>query len=338
MDKISVVIPAYNVEAYMAKCLDTVLGQTHKNLEVIVVNDGATDRTGEIIAQYASDPRLICINQQNAGVTAARNAGIEIATGDYITFVDSDDSLELDMYQSLYSALTRYNADVAACDYNLIYPDHTDYAYSDLKDEFVDLSAAPADYFYKYCACARPNNYIWIRLYKADIVKNSGVRFEQYELGDDTLFNFKLLPYIKSVANVSGGKYNYLQRLNSNVYTIAKRKNLATVYANTFEALAEHYEKQQFSAGIDALPVHAYTRLRSIVFYSKLAELSNEQIAANIKEGFAGRAIAKYLKQSDKIDRYAQLNRLSAEQADAIKMAMRLALENPTALLEMEIK
>ena len=296
MDKlISVVIPCYNVEKYAAKCMDSVLSQTYCNLEVVVVDDGSTDGTAGILERYTTDKRVKLIKQPNSGVTAARNAGIAATTGELLTFVDSDDYLELSMYEKLYAAMTRENADMAVCNYNLVYDDHTDMQYSKIRDETVNVYDDIYGYFCKYCACLKPNNYIWTRLYIADIVISSGVRFEQYKLGDDTLFNFKLLPHIKRVTFIEDGLYNYFQRGNSNVYTVAKKGNLAEVYADTFESLADYYKENKFDEFLQALPVHAFTRMRSVFFYSRLAGMSDEEIIQSIMTGFKDRVIADYL-------------------------------------------
>ena len=100
---ISVIIPIYNVEKYLTKCIESVINQTYKNLEIILVNDGSTDNSKEIIDKYSSiDSRIKVINKKNGGLSDARNVGIELAKGEYITFLDSDDWIELNMYEKLY--------------------------------------------------------------------------------------------------------------------------------------------------------------------------------------------------------------------------------------------
>nr|WP_302111015.1 glycosyltransferase family 2 protein [uncultured Acetatifactor sp.] len=124
-DLISVIVPAYNVEQYIGKCLDSILGQTYPNLEIILIDDGSTDGTGEICEAYRErDSRIIVVHQQNQGALAARNAGIEQAQGKYIGFVDGDDWISEQMYQELYGLLKRYDAEVAVCKKN-IYSDTT---------------------------------------------------------------------------------------------------------------------------------------------------------------------------------------------------------------------
>ena len=104
MKKISVIIPVYGVEKYIRKCLESVVNQTYKNLEIIVVNDGTKDNSMEIVKEYLFDKRIKIINKENGGISSARNAGLEIATGDYISFVDSDDYIS----KNLYSELAKY--------------------------------------------------------------------------------------------------------------------------------------------------------------------------------------------------------------------------------------
>ena len=329
-EKISVIIPAYNVDKYIEKCLRTVLSQTYKELEVLVINDGSTDETENLIKLFTADKRLKLINQGNAGVTAARNNGINAATGEFLAFVDSDDWLEPDMYEKLFEVMTDSNADVAVCDYNLVYDDHIKEKYSNMRDEIVDIK--PIDYFFNYCCCQKPNNYVWTRLYKTDTIKKSNVRFENFKLGDDTLFNFKLLPFINRVVNTSEAKYNYLQRLNSNVYTVAKKGNLAAVYADTFDALVSHYKLNKFSEYLKAMPIHAYTRLRSIIFYSRLAGLSEADIFKSIQDGFYGREIVDYLLDTSLVETYVRSNAFPVEKIDEIKRVMIAAVNSPNEL------
>lgn len=295
-DLISVIIPCYNLAGYTRKCIDSILGQTYKNLEVIVIDDGSTDETPQILQQYADkDDRVIFISQQNAGAGEAINKAISIAHGEYMAFVDNDDWIEHDMYEKLYTALIENQADMSVCNFNLVYDDHTKFCYSKMKNIVVDVQKDPYGYFSRYCACPRPNNYTWTRLYKADIIRNSDVRFEYFPMGADTLFNFKLLPKIRLVAFITDGLYNYVQRTNSSVYTAAKKVDIAKVYADGFEALADYYIENEYIEFCEVLSIHAYTRLRSIFFYSRLAGLKDEEIIQNIMKAFKGRKIADYL-------------------------------------------
>lgn len=122
--KISVIVPIYKVENYLNRCVESIRKQTYRNLEIILVDDGSPDACGEMCDRYAQeDSRIRVIHKENGGLSDARNAGIEVATGEYIAFVDSDDWIDDKMYEVLYSTLLKYNADIAECSYRNLYAD-----------------------------------------------------------------------------------------------------------------------------------------------------------------------------------------------------------------------
>ena len=113
---ISIIVPVYNVESYLKKCLESIINQTYKNIEIILIDDGSTDSSGKICDDYANkDKRIKVIHKQNGGVSDARNTALDICRGDYIGFIDSDDYIELDMYETLLKFLLNNNLDVAMC-------------------------------------------------------------------------------------------------------------------------------------------------------------------------------------------------------------------------------
>ena len=122
MSLISVIVPIYNVEDYLCRCVDSILTQTYKNIEVILVNDGSTDNCGKICDEYAlKDKRVKVIHKKNGGIADARNAGLDICCGDYIGFVDSDDYIAEDIYEVLYDFARTNILDVAICAINIAY-------------------------------------------------------------------------------------------------------------------------------------------------------------------------------------------------------------------------
>lgn len=122
--KISVIVPAYNVAPWIGRCLDSILAQSYENLEIIVIDDGSTDETCEIIDTYAAkDNRITAVHQENAGLVMTREVGIARATGEYVTFVDGDDAIEPDMYERLLNNALRYDADISHCGVSFVYPD-----------------------------------------------------------------------------------------------------------------------------------------------------------------------------------------------------------------------
>ncbi len=123
-EMISIIVPIYNTERYIRKCVNSIQNQTYKNLEIILVNDGSKDNSKNIMNQLAKeDSRIKVIHKQNAGVTAARLDGIKKASGEYIGFVDSDDVIEKDMYEILLDNMLKYNADISHCGYQMVFPD-----------------------------------------------------------------------------------------------------------------------------------------------------------------------------------------------------------------------
>jgi hypothetical protein len=130
-NKISIIVPAYNIEPYLARTLDSVLAQTYQNIEVIVVNDGSKDGTAAVIDRYAArDHRVKAIHKENGGVTSARLRGLAEATGDWIGFVDGDDLVEPDMYERLLENARKYDADISHCGYRMVFPSRVDYYYN----------------------------------------------------------------------------------------------------------------------------------------------------------------------------------------------------------------
>ena len=119
--KVSVIVAAYNIQDYIVKCLESIENQTYKNLEVIIVDDGSSDNTGKLAEEFAeNDNRFIIIHKENGGVSSARNRGIDIASGDFIGFVDGDDTIEVDMYEMLVNNAIKYDADISHCGYKVI--------------------------------------------------------------------------------------------------------------------------------------------------------------------------------------------------------------------------
>lgn len=128
---ISIIIPTYNISRYIGVCLDSVIQQTWRDLEIIVVDDGSTDHTAQIVESYAKkDQRIRLIRKKNGGVTSARLEGIRQATGEYIGFVDGDDVIEPDMYERLLTNAVNYQADISHCGYQMVFPDRIDYYYN----------------------------------------------------------------------------------------------------------------------------------------------------------------------------------------------------------------
>lgn len=131
MPLISIIVPAYNIADYLPRCLDSILNQTYKNLEIIVISDGSSDGTNQVIENYAAqDSRIVPVFKENTGVSDTRNRGLDIAKGDYIGFVDGDDFIEPGMYERLLSNAIEHDADISHCGYQMVFPSKVVYYYN----------------------------------------------------------------------------------------------------------------------------------------------------------------------------------------------------------------
>lgn len=219
---ISIIIPVYNAEKYLNRCIDSILNQTYKNLEIVLINDGSTDRSGEICQKYSqSDIRIIYIEQKNVGQGVTRSRGVEICKGDYIAFVDDDDYILPTMYETMLNAITNNQVDMCVCQWNYELPDGTHTINNKIYDENFygkKSSVEFAQYLYKY---NNQENYgyanglvvsPWNKLFKKEIIK--GVKAEGY-LGEDEEMNDWINSKNCSVIIIKDEFYYWCQNLNS---------------------------------------------------------------------------------------------------------------------------
>ena len=208
---ITVVIPIYKVEEYLRECIDSILGQTYKNLEIILVDDGSPDKCGKICDEYASkDDRCIVIHQENQGLSGARNSGIQIAKGAYITFVDSDDYVNKDMIEIMYNHMVEDNADMVVAGFESFFEDGTKSS-NDHGGKVFKLSKEEAldcflfnDYLTP-CACGK--------LYKTSLWK--GIRFPKGKLFEDQFTIYKIIDLTQRIIYLSEPMYHYRKRSGS---------------------------------------------------------------------------------------------------------------------------
>lgn len=232
--KFSVILPIFNTEKYLKACLDSIINQTYKNLEIICVNDGSTDGSLKILEEYSSkDSRIKIINQQNQGVSAARNAGIDNATGDYVSFVDPDDWLELNMYETLNKYIQEKNPSVLLFEYNICY-EQTDKVISKtftkkMKSRFnIDISNKNRYNFYDF---KKDKILFYVdsscnKVYSTEMLNKYNFRFPPFKKGEDTLFILNIILHKIPVDCVTDVFYNYRIRSGS---TITKESRFNTL-------------------------------------------------------------------------------------------------------------
>lgn len=250
--KISVIIPVFNAEKYLSKCLDTIILQTYKNLEIICINDGSTDCSGQILNEYAQkDSRIIVLNQQNSGQSIARNKGLEIATGEFVSFIDSDDWVSLSLYQKFVNALKLVNSDIDIYMFNAdIFL--KDQSLSDVKLKHVFELAVwkikPEKLLYSVADCSNPfdgNMAVWNKIYKKSYLDFLNLKFEENLIFEDKVFHFESFLRTQKIYINNDALYHYRQHSASTMHTIKNNVfdifevipliNKALIDSNTYE-------------------------------------------------------------------------------------------------------
>ncbi|MGJ7437947.1 glycosyltransferase [Streptococcus equinus] len=208
---ISVIVPVYKVEGYLEKCIESIISQTYSNLEIILVDDGSPDDCGKICNDYAlKDKRIKVIHKTNGGLSSARNAGIDVATGEYLGFVDSDDTIEPFMYEKMMTAIKRDKTELAVCSVNYVFENGKKIAKSNLGVDTI---------FDFYDAMIEMNSHrifdmgAWSKLYHKKLFFN--LRFPVGKLSEDYYIMYKIFDRAQKVSYISTPCYNYLQRQNS---------------------------------------------------------------------------------------------------------------------------
>ena len=204
---VSVIVAAYNIEAYLPRCLDSLLAQEYKDLEIIVVDDGSQDGTGEICDSYvAKDGRVKAIHQENSGLSGARNAGLEIAKGDYIGYVDGDDWIEPEMYGTMIKACEENNAEMAICAYREIGNGNEAASFSGQeyvlgREEALDIYICDNRPFHIY-------NSVWSKLFSRTLVED--LRFPVGKKSEDIIYTTKAMIRMSSCVFLDNPYYNYV--------------------------------------------------------------------------------------------------------------------------------
>lgn len=209
--KISIIIPVYNTASYLKRCLDSILAQSVIDFEVILVNDGSTDDSGMICDSYAENhDNIRVIHQGNRGVSAARNRGIEVALGGWLTFIDSDDYVKPNYLSTMIASGNRFNSDLVMTG---LVKTWCDSGYVDIRS-FEDLVVKKdkLDLLYENNILQRQKGPV-VKLFKNDIIRNNHLRFdERLSRGEDALFVYNYLLYCNTISVVSGANYVYCLR------------------------------------------------------------------------------------------------------------------------------
>ncbi|MDO5047835.1 MAG: glycosyltransferase family 2 protein [Anaerococcus sp.] len=222
MKEISIIIPVYNSEAYLSECVDSVLNQAYENFELILVNDGSTDESGQICDSYSKkDKRVRVIHKENGGVSSARNVGIEKSSGDYIIFIDSDDSIDLDLLDYLKDVADKYNTSMVIHSLGLFNDANEQNEHETLemldKRKLVDYMPV----FIKRRYINAPRN----KLYRRSIIIDNNIRFDEgVSMGEDALFNYEYFSTLTDLILIERNFYHYRENEESLTHKFIKKK------------------------------------------------------------------------------------------------------------------
>lgn len=209
-ETVSVIVPIFKVEDYLDRCIQTIVHQTFFNLEIILVDDGSSDKCSQICDEWTGDPRIKVIHKANGGLSDARNAGMKIATGRYLSFIDSDDKISTDFFETMLSALRTEGSDIVEC--GVVRFDENDLSGESFDDSQIQtfeteqaLSGLIAETPFR--------QHVWNKLYKAELV--SGVYFPIGKLNEDEFWTYQIFGNAKKVTKLNKIMYYYFQRSTS---------------------------------------------------------------------------------------------------------------------------
>ncbi len=259
--KISIIIPIYNVEKYLPACVESILQQTYKNLEVILVDDGSPDRCPAICDELAQkDDRIRVIHQKNKGLSGARNTGIDNAQGDYLIFVDSDDTVEQTLVEELYTYAEKWNCAIVACGRNYIFEDGQivcKIAHDESKVYGFEEAMQEMNSFRLFDMSA------WAKIYRKELFED--IRFPEGKLSEDYYIMYKLFDKAQTIGYVAKPLYNYLQRQSS----ISRNKKINHDFADAAKKQMEFLDEKYPQMSVLGHTAYASANLTVYDFYLK---------------------------------------------------------------------
>ena len=268
MPKVSIIVPVYNVERYIVRSMDSLVNQTLKDIEIIVVNDGSTDNSKKLIEIYQEKypNKIKLVDKKNGGLSDARNYGIPYATGEYIAFLDSDDYVELDTYEKMYNKAKEDDSDLVECDFIWEYPDRkkvdTGKIYNN-KKEMLTYARVVA----------------WNKLIKRNLIEEHKMEFPKGLRYEDVEFFYKMVPYYNKVSFVKEPLIHYIQRSSSISNTQNERtKEIFTVLDNVITYYTENNFYDEYKEELE----YVYTRFLLCSSLLRMVKINDKDIRKNM--------------------------------------------------------
>ena len=263
MPKVSVIVPVYNVEKYVEKCLKSLVNQTMQEIEIIVVDDGSKDGSKSIVDNYIKKypDKIKYLYKENGGLSSARNFGIPYANGEYIAFLDSDDYVEPTMYEEMYKLAKKDNADMVECDFIWEYPNKQKYDYGVVyngKKEAIEKARVVA----------------WNKLIKREIIENEKIEFPFGLRYEDVEFFYKLVPSLNKISFMKKYFIHYVQRENSIANTQnTKTKDIFKVLNNVIEFYKNKGYYEEYKEELE----YTYLRLLLCSSLKRMCKIKDKQ-------------------------------------------------------------
>lgn len=258
-DLISIIIPIYNADKYLDRCLESVINQTYKNIEIILINDGSTDNSINIINEYKQkDERILVINRENRGVLYTRLEGLKKAQGKYISYIDSDDWIEKNMIEILYNKIIKYDADVVKCEYAYNNSNIANGTLNVKEDKFIKKEEFEPLFYDKFFIDMNVHN-LWDQMFKKELIVDclSYINTD-ISMGDDLEINIQLFKNIRNILFIPDVLYHYRYNCdsisnNSKVVNIKKKiVDITKSYYHAYESIEEYdiRDKIKYKQGV----------------------------------------------------------------------------------------
>ena len=266
--KVSVVIPVYNVEKYIKQCLESIINQTLKEIEIIIVNDGTKDNSMKIAAEYVSDKRIKIINKENGGISSARNAGMEIAQGEYIYFIDSDDFVEKEVLSTLYENSENGKMDIVFSNFSY-YNDRTK---KEKKAKFIFPFKENINKGYYYLYNGEEIN-VWNRLYKKEFLEKYNFKFIEGIIYEDQDFGFRTIMLAEKIKYVENYGYKYRTDREGSIMSSQKKEKSIESVQTLKKEMREFFSTISLN---EFQKIRVYFKLLSLDFWEKELKDDND--------------------------------------------------------------
>lgn len=266
MMKLSVIVPCYNVSKYVKSCVESIIANKLKDYEIIMVNDGSTDHTLDILKSLSKKYKEIkIVDKENGGLSSARNAGIRVSEGEYLAFVDSDDTVDEEMFSKMLEKASGGDFDIVTCGVKMIYTDKTINVGPSFECDLINKEEIKRQMYDFYPAACN-------KIFKKSCFKKLG--FKDGVAYEDVEFIYRLLPNIQSVGVVNGYYYNYFQREGSITYSY--NKNLYDLVSN-MDSVLEYYKDNHLLEEYHEEIEYTYVRYLYATFVRRLAKMNDKK-------------------------------------------------------------